>query len=202
MLRIGDPEAADASRAGGEELALVDEVRREEHDEQYLRCFPGLEVHRPDPHPEPRSVDLRTDPWERRQQQRGDAEQQERVLVALERAHVAHDDQGEHERGDADGRPHRLHAREIPVESRDGEVPDAVEQERDRQQRRIGAGREPSDRHVRDHVEAEHREQEHPEVGGDVRLVGEEQQHVAGRGHHDREERRVRARDCGADGPW
>ena len=31
-------------------------------------------------------------PGQRREQQRGDAEQQERVLVALERADVAHDD--------------------------------------------------------------------------------------------------------------
>ena len=74
------------------------------------------------------------------------------------------------------------------VEPGDGDEADAVEQERERQQRRFGAGREPAHREVRDDEQAEHRAQEHPEVGGDVRLVGEEQQHVAGRGHDDGEE--------------
>ena len=121
---------------GGEQLALVDEVRGEEDDQQHLGRFAGLEVHRTDAHPEPGPVDLLPEPGERRQQQRGDAEQQERVLVPLERADVAHDHEGQHERGDADRGPHRLHAREVAVEARDGEVPDPVEQEHDRQQRR------------------------------------------------------------------
>ena len=45
----------------------------------------------------------------------------------------------------------------------------------------IGARREPPHREVRDEVEAEHREQEHPEVGREVGLLGEQQQHVARR---------------------
>ena len=68
----------------------------------------------------------------------------------------------EHERGDADRGPHRLHAREVAVEARDGEEADAVEQERDRQQRRVGARREPPHREVRDDVEPEHRERGTP----------------------------------------
>ena len=47
------------------------------------------------------------------------------------------------------------------------------------EQRRIGARREAAHREVRDQVEAEHGGEEQPEVGGDVGLVGEEQQHVA-----------------------
>ena len=175
MLRIGEPDAADVAGAGGEQLALVDEVRGEEHHEQHLGRLAGLEVQRADAHPEPRAVDLLPDAGERRQQQRGDAEEQERVPVALERADVAHDHEREHERGDADRGPHRLHAREVAVEARDGDEADAVEEERDRQQRRVGARREAAHREVRDDVEAEHREQEHPEVGGDVGAVGEQQ---------------------------
>ena len=53
-------------------------------------------------------------------------------------------------------------AREIAVEARDGDEADAVEQERDRQQRRVGARREAAHREVRDDVEAEHRERGTP----------------------------------------
>ncbi len=188
VLRIGEADPPEVPGARGQQLTLVDEVRGEEHHEQHLGRLAGLEVDRPHPHPQPGAVDLAAETRERRQEQRGDAEQQERVLVPLERADVAHDDERDHERADADRGPDRLHPGEVAVESRDDDVADPVEQERDRQQRRVGAGREPADREVCDHVEAEDGEEEHPQVGRDVRPVGEQEQHVARGGHDDREQ--------------
>ena len=75
MLRVGERAAG---RCGGvparEQLALVDEVRGEEHHEQHLGGLAGLEVQRADAHPEARAVDLLADAGEQRQQQRDDAE--------------------------------------------------------------------------------------------------------------------------------
>ena len=51
----------DAAGAGGEQLALVDEVRGEEDHEQHLGGLAGLEVDRPDAHPQPGAVDLAAD---------------------------------------------------------------------------------------------------------------------------------------------
>ena len=45
--------------ARGEQLAVVDEVRGEEDDEQHLGDLAGLEVERADAHPQPRAVDRR-----------------------------------------------------------------------------------------------------------------------------------------------
>ena len=73
-------------------------------------------------------------------------EQRARVAVALEDAHVAHDDQREHEHRDPDRDPHRLHARLLRVvaagarEPGDRDEADAVEHRRERQQRPVGAG--------------------------------------------------------------
>ena len=39
-----------------------------------------------------------------------------------------------------------------------------------------------------DEIEAEYRQEEHPEVGGDVGAVGEQQEHVTTRGHDHRQE--------------
>ena len=74
VLRVGDHQAPDATAPGREQLALVDEVRGEEDDEQHLRGLARLEVHRPGAHPEARAVDLAPDSREQRQQQRDHAD--------------------------------------------------------------------------------------------------------------------------------
>src|SRR3954454_18501226 len=139
----------DADATLREELALVDEIRGEERDEQDLRDLARLERDGPDRHPEPATVDRAPDSWRQRQQQRDETEPQHRVPIALEEAHVAYDEEREDEHADPDRDPERLHAREVrlfpDVESRDRDESDAVQQRRERQQRGIRIGREAPD---------------------------------------------------------
>ena len=69
------------------------------------------------------------------------------------------------------------------------------------QQRGVGARGEAAHREVRDEVEAEHREQEHPEVGREVGLLGEQQQHVAAGGDDDGQEPEPELAGCAAGAP-
>ena len=127
-------------------------------DEQHLRGLAGLEVERPDADPEARAVDRLADAGEQREQQRDDAEEQERVAVALERADVAHDDERER-------RTRRRRAAIHPAwtRARSGSrreivtKPMPLSSAASGQERGIGVGRERADREVRDDVEADHR---------------------------------------------
>ena len=104
-----------------------------------LAASPGWKFSGPMRDPEPGAVDLLADA--RGASGRSSAatpRSEERVAVPLERADVAHDHEGQHERGDADRGPHRLHAREVAVEARDRDEADAVEQRGERQQRGVG----------------------------------------------------------------
>ena len=102
------------TRPCGEQLALVDEVRGEERDEQHLRDLARLEVQRADARPRaaPPLIVRPMHGRERQQQRTTMPSSSERVAVALEDADVAHDDQRERRtRAIADRDPHRLHAR-------------------------------------------------------------------------------------------
>ena len=66
----GSAQPADVARARREQLALVDEVRGEEHHQQHLGGLARLEVERAEAHPEAGAVDLLADAGEQRQQQR------------------------------------------------------------------------------------------------------------------------------------
>ena len=141
-------------------------------------------------HPQPRAVDRLPDAGQRAAAAARRRRAAGTCTVALERAHVAHDDQRERRTRDADRHPHRLRrAREVAVEAGDHDEADAV------QQRAIGSsvpsarGREAADREVRDDVEAEHREQEHLEVGRELRAGRRgATSDVAADGHDDGEE--------------
>ena len=96
---------AEPPAARRQQLALLDEVRGEEHDEQHLRRLAGLDVSGPmRAHSRAPLISTPT-PGTSGSSERDDAEEEERVAVPGERADVAHDDQREHERGDADRGP-------------------------------------------------------------------------------------------------
>ena len=128
-------------------------------------------------------------------------EHRDRVAVALEHAHVAHDDQREHEHADADRDPERLHPRLVrvlgDVEPGDRDEPDAVQQRGERQERGVGVRREPPDREVRDEVEAEHPREQRVEAGRQLGTVGERDEDVAADGDDHDEQTRAKARSGG-----
>ena len=163
VLRVGQVHPPDPPAARREQLALLDEVRGEEHDEQHLRRLAGLHGERAEPDPEPGAVELDADARRERQQQRDDAEQQERVAVAGERADVAHDDERRDERGDADRGPQRLRRCDpLALGHREVEPGDRDEADAEQRARRVGAGSRrraapTADREVRDHEQAEDR---------------------------------------------
>src|SRR5581483_7849576 len=81
-----------------EHLALLPQIAREEDDQRDLRELAGLELQRPDLHPEPRSVDRPADHWQRREHEQADRRDAEEVLVALQHAEVGAE--GEHGGGE------------------------------------------------------------------------------------------------------
>ena len=185
---LGQAQPAEAPSAAGEQLSFVDQVRGEEQDEQDLRGLAGLEVHRADPHPEPRPVDRLPDPGCERQQQGEHPEEQERVPVPLEGPDPLDEHQGEDERDDAHRGPDRLDPPQPGVEAGHGDEAEPVQQRGERQQHRVGVGGEASDREVGEDEEAEHRGEDHPQVGWDVGGLGQLHQQVPERGDDHRED--------------
>ena len=61
VLRVGQVQPADAAAARREQLALLDQVGGEEHDQQHLRRLAGLEVERAERDPQAGAVDLTAD---------------------------------------------------------------------------------------------------------------------------------------------
>ncbi len=99
VLGLGQVERTEAERAHGQQLALVDQVGREEDRQHDLGDLAGLEADRPHVDPDLRAVDLATDVGDERQDEQPDADEGERVAVASQRTQPPHDDQGAHERG-------------------------------------------------------------------------------------------------------
>ncbi len=185
VLRIRQVHPPDAPAPGRQQLALLDEVRGEEDDQQDLRGLTRLHGEGTDAGPQAGVVDLDADARYQGQHQCDDAEQQERVLVAGERADVAHERQREDEGGDADRRPHRLRrsdalrGRNCEVQPRDRHEADAQEGGDEGEQGRVGVGGEPADGDVRDHEEGEDRDGEGPEIGRERGRLGQGEEHVA-----------------------
>ena len=148
--------APDSHAAVRQQLALVDEIRREEGDQQHLGDLARLEAERTERDPEAPAVDGAPDAGRERQEQEQQAEQQGGVPVSLEDSHVAHDDERENEHADGDRDPHRLRARlrrgragrSSRTRCRSASRPAASRV-------RVGRGREPAHREVRDEVQAE-----------------------------------------------
>ena len=91
---------------------------------------------------------------------------------------MAHEQQREHERDDADRAPDRLDPREVAVEARDGHEPDAVQERGERQQRAVGARSEAPHRHVRDDIQRHDAAEQQPEIRRQRRPVGQREQDV------------------------
>jgi hypothetical protein len=174
-----EPAAAD-----GEELALLDEVRREEQGQEDLGELSGLEVDRSDAHPDAGTVVLAPDHRHQGQEQQSDAEHADRPPVALQIAHPPHDHEGGHEGDDPDRDPPRLQAGQVLgfgpglVEAHDEHVAQAVQEPGDGHEGGVGVGRQPADGDVGHELEAEHHGEERPDVGGDGRVLGERGQEV------------------------
>ena len=153
-----------------------------------LAASPGWKFTGPSAHPEPGAVDLLPEPGSERQQQRDDADEQERVAVALERADAAH----ETSVSTNAPMPTAVHTACTRARSRSRREmitkPMPLSSDRDREQRRVGAGREAAHREVRDDVEPEAPRRGTPRGRRACRACRRVQQHVAGRGDHDREE--------------
>ena len=196
---------SEPSDARLEELPLRGEVRREEDDDQDLPELRGLERERTELRPQARPVDRQSDPRYHREQQQHQAEEPDRVRVAVEDAVVAYDQEGEHERGQPDQEPEGLLVRDVggeqPVDHRE---PEPSEHPRDREQHGIRPGCDPSHdtprqevrpaegEPVDDDVARDATSQPEPDhaVGGDRRHEGDEQQQEPG----------LRARRRGGEG--
>ena len=90
---IGQSRTEARPRRHAEQLAPLDEVRREEDGEHDLGELAGLEVDRSDVRPDASTVDLAADHRRERRHQQQQAEQEERVAVALQITRAADDDQ-------------------------------------------------------------------------------------------------------------
>ena len=147
-------------RLTAEQLALLHEVRGEEHGEQDLGELAGLEADRPDADPDLGAVDGLADAGDEGEEQQADAAHPDRPAVALEVAHPADDEQGDDEGGDADGDPARLQAGQALrvglglVDADDEHVAEPVQQAGDRHERAVGVGGEAPDGEVGGQLQA------------------------------------------------
>ncbi len=148
------PRAGQAQRpeadAVGQQLAPLDQVRREEDGQHDLRQLAGLESDGPEADPDPGAVDVATEPRDQREEQEDQARGQEGVAVAFEVAGPAHQHQRAEEGGHPHGGPDGLEGGEVGVQPGDHRVAEAVEQQSHGQDDGIGVDGEPS----------------HPQVGG------------------------------------
>ena len=149
----------DLPRPAGDQLAVVGEVAGEEDGEGELGELARLEVDRADAHPDACPAERTADAGDERQDEQGDADEQERPAVAGEVGSPLHDGERQHEGDDGDDAPRRLQTGEaLGLEAGDHHVADAVEQGDEGEQRRLGAAGEPAHGEVGE--EAEQRQQE------------------------------------------
>ena len=122
------------------------------------------------------------------EQQQDDADGQQQVAVAVEVARAADDGQGEHVGGHPAGRPGRLQRGVVggraQVDPQDHHVAEAVEQEGDGQDDRVGVGHEDAVGDVGHRPEPQHGQQEGHHVGGHLGGVAEDHQGVGGHDDH------------------
>ena len=186
---------SEPSDARLEELPLRGEVRREEDDDQDLPELRGLKRERTQLRPQACPVDRQSDPRYHGEQQQHQAEEPDRVRVAVEDAVVAYDQEGEHERGQPDQEPESLLVSDVggeqPVDHRE---PEPSQHPRDREQHGICPRCHPSHdtprqevcptegEPVDDDVARDTTSQPEPDhaVGSDRRHEGDEQQQKAG----------------------
>ncbi len=208
MAQFGEVEGPDSPSSGGDQLAVIGEVSGEEQRQRDLGEFAGLEVDRTEADPDPRPAFGVADARHERQQQQRRADRQEAPLVAGQVARSLDDHQRDHVGDDCHERPRRLQPRGAFTEPGDHDVPDAVQQRSERQDRAVGTLGQHSVREVSDHEQSEDCDRERYEDRWDHRVLPERRQRVRhagdGRGHHDQSELRTTPScgdRCRAHGP-
>ncbi len=197
VFRIGELERADTAGARAQQLAFVDEVGGDEDRQHDLGDLTRLEVDRADLHPDACSVDGAADAGDEGQDQQHQADEQERVAIALEHPGATHDDQRGDERQHAHGGPRGLQAGQALVEAGDHDVAQAVQEGDQRQQDGIGVGGVAAHGEVGGEEQREQHDEERPDVDRDLGHRSQAGQHIgAGRddhGQHDQPELGVAA---------
>ncbi len=186
ILRAREAEPSDARL---EELALGREERGQEDDDQDLPELGRLERDRPEVGPQTGSVHGQPDPGDDRQEQEDQAEQADRVRVAVEDAVVADEHEGQHERGQADQQPERLFVRDVggqePVDHRE---PESSQHPGDREEHGIRPRCRPSHGAPRQEVRDAEREAVHDDVARHAPAEPEPHHAVGGDRHDERDQ--------------
>ncbi len=152
-------------------LTLLAQVAGEEDDQRELRQLAGLELERPELHPQAGAVDGGTDDWEGGQDEQTHGGEPEQVLVVLEPPIIAEEEQREGEEGHPEHHPDSLAVGVRRLEPVDLGHADRGQEARDRQQIGIRErDRQPGD-DVGDEVE--------PEEDGRVRQRGRRDHRLA-----------------------
>ena len=139
-----------------EQLTLLAEIRGQEHDEEHFRQLAGLEAERPDVDPEPGAVDRAPDHRQRGQREQDHRRHRAHVLVALDPAVVATEDDQHRGHGDhADHDPRRLAQRVGLVDAVDLRHADRRQQRDERQQVRVRVRHREAQHEVGCEIEAE-----------------------------------------------
>ena len=166
----GDEPAPDADPSVREELALVDEIRREEGDEQHLGDLARFEAERSDRRPTAGSpLTVRPMPGASGSNSAPTPERTRRCSgSARTRARRARSTSV----STNTAMPIATHSDWMrawsAIEPGDRDESDAVQQRGERQQRRVGERGEAADREVRDEVETEHPREQRVEVGREL----------------------------------
>ena len=151
-LAGGSRKGPDPGRRHLEQLALLVQVGREEDHDEDLAELGRLEAERSDLDPQARAVDGLPDPRDHRQHQQDQPEQADRVGVGVEHLVVPNDHQRRRERHEPDGDPRRLLGGETARQPEDHREAQTDEDAGRREQRRVGARREPADDQQPAHV--------------------------------------------------
>ncbi len=149
----GEGDAENPPVGHRQQLSLLAQVAGQEHHQEQLRELARLHLDAADPDPQLRAVDRGAD--HHREQQQHDRGHAERVLVGLEPAVVADQEDQAEEACDADHDPDRLVAGEQGVEAVDLGQPHRGEQRRQRQQPGIGVRQPGAQAQVCDEVQGE-----------------------------------------------
>lgn len=184
---IRDQPVTDPTRRDGEELALVDEIGREEDDQQQLRDLDRLELERGEVDPQPRPVDVLTDARKKRRDQQEERHAEGDVAVPLEISAVV--ERRQHRRVDAESnhRPSQLQAGLMGVASLDEDVPDPVQDEDDGHHHRVRVRRVHAVHHLHRDPDQRQEDDELDDVVGELA------------GDRERLEQRRKQHDDGAD---
>ena len=119
MLERRDGQAHEPPRAEHQHLAGVAQIGRDEDDQADLAQLGRLERDRSDLDPQVGAVDLGADAGQAREHQQPQADERDRVAVALEHAVVAYEQDHRGEGDQPDHEPLRLLARQRVVDAVD-----------------------------------------------------------------------------------